>query len=119
MRVCMVAYSFYEIDNRIMRYAEALADRGDHVDVLCLMRNGSPSVEKMNGVNVYRIQKRERNERRKISYLGRMISFFVRSAYYLAKKSFQQPYDLIHVHSVPDIPPHPLLYVHDAPLVLE
>ena len=98
----MVAYSFYEIDNRIMRYAEALADRGDHVDVLCLMRNGSPSVEKMNGVNVYRIQKRERNERRKISYLGRMISFFVRSSYYLAKKSFQQPYDLIHVHSVPD-----------------
>jgi hypothetical protein len=27
----MLAYSFYESDNRIMRYAEALVGQGDHV----------------------------------------------------------------------------------------
>ena len=44
-RVCMVAYSFYESDNRVMRYAEALAARGDHVDVLSLQRQPSDAVQ--------------------------------------------------------------------------
>ena len=35
-RVCMLAYSFYESDNRIMRYARALVERGDEVDVIAL-----------------------------------------------------------------------------------
>jgi hypothetical protein len=38
LRVCMIAYSFYETDNRVMRYAETLPRRGDHVDVLALQR---------------------------------------------------------------------------------
>lgn len=41
MKVCMVAYSFYENDNRVMRYAEALAARGDEVEVLALMSKES------------------------------------------------------------------------------
>ena len=36
MRICMVAYSFYETDNRVRRYAEALARRGDKVDALSI-----------------------------------------------------------------------------------
>ena len=35
-KVCMLAYSFYESDNRIMRYARALVERGDEVDVIAL-----------------------------------------------------------------------------------
>jgi len=34
LRIAMIAYSFYEMDNRILRYASALAKRGDHIDVL-------------------------------------------------------------------------------------
>ena len=29
MNACMLAYTFYESDNRVMRYAETLARRGD------------------------------------------------------------------------------------------
>ena len=36
MRICMLAYTYYETDNRVRRYAEALAKRGDSVDVFCL-----------------------------------------------------------------------------------
>lgn len=98
----MVAYSFYEVDNRIMRYAEALAGRGDHVDVLALQRKGSAPVETINGVTLHRLQKREINERGKHSYLLRMLAFFVRSSFFLTSKHLRKPYDLIHVHSVPD-----------------
>lgn len=102
LRVAMVAYSFYEVDNRIMRYAEALAGRGDHVDVLALRKNGSTPVETINGVTLYRLQKREINERGKHSYLCRMLMFFARSSFFLSSKHLRKPYDLIHVHSLPD-----------------
>ncbi len=40
MKICMVAYAFYETDTRIVRYAESLAERGNHVDLLALYRPG-------------------------------------------------------------------------------
>jgi glycosyltransferase involved in cell wall biosynthesis len=98
----MVAYSFYENDNRVMRYAEALAARGDQVDVLSLISNNNAPIETINGVTVYRIQRRTIDERRKISYLSRMLGFLARSSWFMAKSHHKQPYDLIHVHSVPD-----------------
>ena len=36
LRVCMVAYTFYESDNRVMRYAETLAGEGHHVEVFVM-----------------------------------------------------------------------------------
>ena len=35
-KICMVAYTAYESDNRVRRYAETLAKRGDHVDVIAI-----------------------------------------------------------------------------------
>jgi len=61
----MIAYSFYETDNRVMRYAETLAQRGDHVDVLALQRDGMPREETLNRVNLVRLQRRELNEKRR------------------------------------------------------
>jgi len=62
MRVCMLAYAFYESDARIMQYARALADRGDSVDVIALRRSGSLPFEVLGGVKVYCIQNREGKE---------------------------------------------------------
>jgi len=98
----MLAYSFYESDNRIMRYADALAQRGDIVDVIALKGENLPEYEKLNNVNVYRIQKRMINEKSKITYLYRLTIFLLKSAMVITKKHMQYPYDLIHVHSVPD-----------------
>jgi glycosyltransferase involved in cell wall biosynthesis len=102
MRVCMLAYSFYENDMRILRYANTLADRGDEVDVIALQREGRASFEVIHGVRVYRIQPRKRNERGWFDYLIRVVRFIFASAFVLARKHLQQPYDVIHVHSVPD-----------------
>lgn len=100
--ICMLAYAFYESDNRIMRYADALAQRGDIVDVIALRGGNLPKYEKIKNVNVYRIQKRMINEKSKITYLFKLILFLLSSAIFITKKHLQYPYDAVHVHSVPD-----------------
>src|ERR1035437_9850307 len=102
MRVCMVAYTFYETDNRVRRYAEALVKRGDQVDAIALARDGQPSFEIIQGVRVFRVQKRVIDETGPMSYLVKLLLFFFRSAWILTVKHLHEPYDIIHVHSVPD-----------------
>lgn len=101
-RVCMMAYAFYDTDNRIIRYAETLARRGDTVDVLALRRPGQAGAEMVRGVQVFRIQERTRNEKGRLTYLLRLIRFLLGSSFALARRSLKNRYDLIHVHSVPD-----------------
>jgi glycosyltransferase involved in cell wall biosynthesis len=102
MKVCMVAYTFYEQDNRVRRYAETLAKRGDRVDVVALSGEGQSSKEVIDGVSVYRIQRRVVTEKGKFTYLAKLLLFFLRSFAFLTWKQLQERYDLIHVHSVPD-----------------
>ncbi len=102
LRVCMLSYSFYDIDARVSRYAETLARRGDHVDVIAIGQEGQKEFSRVKGVNVFRVQKRERNEKGKLSFLFRLSRFFVKSSIFLSRRHRLQPYDVIHVHSVPD-----------------
>ncbi len=98
----MLAYAFYESDMRILRYAKTLVERGDTVDVIALQRDSAVRFEVLQGVNVYRVQSRERNERGLLDYLVRLARFMLVSAFTLTRKHLSKPYDIIHVHSVPD-----------------
>jgi glycosyltransferase involved in cell wall biosynthesis len=102
MKVCMVAYAFYETDNRVRRYAEALAKRGDYVEAVSLRRDGLPAFEVINGVRVHRIQPRQINEKGKFTHVWRLVQFFLKSMAFVTKSHLKERYDLIHVHSVPD-----------------
>lgn len=102
MRACMVAYTFYESDNRVRRYAEALVARGDTVDAVALQREGQPEFEVIRGVNVFRIQGRKIDETGPLSYLRKLLAFFVRSSWWLTLRHLRTPYQLLHIHSVPD-----------------
>jgi len=102
VRVCMVSYSFYRADTRVQQYARALVERGDEVEVLSLIREGVPKEEIVDGVNVLGIQTRKRDERGPLTYLYKIIAFFIRSSIVLTRRHRARPYDLVHVHSVPD-----------------
>ncbi len=103
MRVCMVAYTFYEKDSRVRRYAELLVKRGHRVDALALLWEGqSKRKDVINGVRVFRIQRRIKNENTKLAYLRKLLLFFLRSMFTLIWEQLKEPYDLIHIHSVPD-----------------
>ncbi len=102
-RVCMLVYSFYESDNRVLRYARALVERGDIVDVIALgSSEDQPDFEVLDRVNVYRIQRRARNEKGKFSYLYRLAKFCLKSFLFLSRLQLKHKYDLVHVHNVPD-----------------
>jgi glycosyltransferase involved in cell wall biosynthesis/peptidoglycan/xylan/chitin deacetylase (PgdA/CDA1 family) len=102
LRVAMLSYSFYESDNRVRRYAETLSRRGDDVDVYSLRRKDQRIFNKLNNVNIFRIQERVRNEKGKLSYLFRILKFLVFSSIKITLRHLKKPYDVIHVHSVPD-----------------
>jgi len=122
MRVCMLAYAFYESDTRILQYATALAQRADTVDVIALRRDGSfPTFEVLNGVNVYRIQSRTVNERGLFAYTTRIMRFFFHSMFFLRRKHTEHPYDAVHVHNVPDFLVFAALYpkLKKVPVILD
>lgn len=103
-RIGMVAFSNYENDNRVMRYAEELAKRGDHVEVFTLGREKSqPPYETIKGVHLTRVQRRSRKDQQKrMSYLFPLVQFFLFSSLRLSWRHLKNPYDVIHVHNMPD-----------------
>jgi glycosyltransferase involved in cell wall biosynthesis len=102
LRIGMVGYTFYETDNRVMRYAETLAKRGDHVDVFALRQEGKPIEEEIEGVHVHRLQGRILNEKSIFSYGWRIGQFLARAAFQVTRHDLKQHYDVLHIHSVPD-----------------
>jgi glycosyltransferase involved in cell wall biosynthesis len=101
-KACMLAYTFYETDGRVMRYADALMKDGATVEAIVLKRDNQTEEEVINGVKILRIQGRVKNETGKFSYLARIVMFFFRSMIEITRRHLKEPYDIIHVHSVPD-----------------
>jgi len=102
LRVCMVAYTFYETDSRVMRYAEALTQRGDQVDAFVLRKPGTPRAETLGGVRVRRLQGRLFNEKSLLSYVWRILLFLTRALFQVSIHDLRKKYDIVHIHSVPD-----------------
>ena len=102
--ICMLAYSDYESDARIVRYAQTLIKGGDHVDVVVYGGETETLGEKnVDGVKVHKIQRRlQRSNKGPISHLLPLLKFFLLSGILLTKRHFRRPYDLIHVHNVPE-----------------
>ena len=102
MRVCMISYSFYDTDCRILQYTKALQMRGDSVDVVALRKDSQPRFSVVDGVNVHRIQARVRDETNKFVYLWRILRFLLYAMLTVTRLHGKQRFDIIHVHSVPD-----------------
>ncbi|MCJ7812263.1 glycosyltransferase family 4 protein, partial [bacterium] len=98
----MISYSQYEFDNRVHRYAESLIRKGDDVDVICLGSKGQLRHEVVNGVSLHRIQMRDYNENRSLSYLMKLLFFFFRSAFICTILQFEKRFDIHHFHNIPD-----------------
>jgi glycosyltransferase involved in cell wall biosynthesis len=102
LRICHVAYTFYESDNRVRRYAEALAERGNSVEVMALRRNGESTHAVANGVRIDRLQRRQVTEGSAAAYLAKILVFFARAMAVISARHARRSYDVVHVHNVPD-----------------
>ena len=103
-RIGMITHSVYDSDNRVRRYAEALSERGDIIEVVSLKRDSrQPDTETINGVHVHRVQQRSgKNEKKRSAFLLPLLRFWLVSAVWLARHNRHHRYDLIHVHNIPD-----------------
>lgn len=102
-KICMVAYSNYESDGRVRRYAETLAKRGDHVDVISLAtQDARLGKTELNGVTVHRIQSRQYDERGMLGYALPLLRFLWNASRFLPGCHRRNRYDVIHVHNMPD-----------------
>jgi len=102
MNICMIAYSVYDSDNRILRYSETLQKEGHNVDVIALSNDKTLGNQVVNGVNVFRLQHRTRREKAAMSYVLMILLFFWRAMLCLIKLQMRKKYDVVHVHSVPE-----------------
>lgn len=98
-RFLIVAYSTYIRDGRVKRHAEALAARGDHVDVICL---GSEALRSGNGVNVIGIAMPRYRGASRTAYLRSYMYFFANAAARAFRLSRRARYDVAIICSIPD-----------------
>jgi glycosyltransferase involved in cell wall biosynthesis len=102
-KVAVLLYSYYPSDPRPRRSAEALANAGMEVEMICLrQKNSEPKHEVINGVTVRRMPIRRRRDS-KLTYLLQYGSFITLCTTILAYRSLWRRYDLIHVHNMPDV----------------
>ena len=102
MNACTIAYTGYELDFRVRRYAEMLADGGNRVDVIALRDGSGESFATLNGVNIHKILQRDYRETGLASYLKNYVVFMISGSILLTRLYFRHRYRIIHVHNVPD-----------------
>ncbi len=74
----MVAYTYYELDPRVIRESEAAVDGGFAVDVLALRRPGTAPTEMVRGVRVIRLNQSKYRGKTRLKYLIAYLKFFLR-----------------------------------------
>jgi glycosyltransferase involved in cell wall biosynthesis len=101
IKVCMIVHHYYFRDARVRHYAEALADAGVQVDVLCLRHQNQSPTERRDGVRVVTIPL-GRGYRGHGSYLLEYGVAFILFAAQLLALYIKHRYQVIHVHNMPD-----------------
>lgn len=122
-RTAMVSHSVYRLDNRIIRYAQALQGEGNEVEVLALRETSqAPRTEPVDGVLIRKLDDRLTKQERGIwPILRNTLVFFCKAAWHLAREHHRRPYALIHVHNVPDFLVFAAWYprLHGARVILD
>jgi glycosyltransferase involved in cell wall biosynthesis len=98
----MVAYTHYPTDSRVRREAEALAERGDTVDFICLGSENDKKSEIYNGVRLIKICLNRYRGSNPIMYMASYLQFFFAAAFKLTRLQLKNHYQLIQVHTMPD-----------------
>ncbi len=102
-RVLSIAFTNYPADTRVRREAEALVARGMSVDVICPWTPSLGWRRSIEGVDIHTAGTLEvQHERSPLAYINRDVAFVVRAALAAVRLHIRNPYDVIHVNTMPD-----------------
>ncbi|MBN1981926.1 MAG: glycosyltransferase family 4 protein [Chitinivibrionales bacterium] len=103
MNYCCVAYTFYETDHRVKRYAELYTGSKNTVHAIALRpMDSSGNHAFINGVKLFYASNRDLEEKGRFGYLFKILKFFFRGAFLLTLNQIRYRYAVIHLHNVPD-----------------
>jgi glycosyltransferase involved in cell wall biosynthesis len=102
IRVGVITFDWYPFDPRVRRLAEAAADAGYAVDVICLRQPGEKRFETCNGVSIYRMPVERGFGRSLPATLLSWSWFLFLAGAAITRLHVKHPYDVIHVHNMPD-----------------
>ncbi len=114
MRLAMVAHTYYPHDVRVRRECDALGDRGDRVDLICLRDQGEQSSERIGNVTVHRLPIQHARGQGQAAYIREYLGFFLRSFALLTRLFIRHRYPIVQVHNLPDF----LVFVTLIPKIL-
>jgi glycosyltransferase involved in cell wall biosynthesis len=104
MKICMLVHQNYYIDQRVIRYAEALVEQGHSVDVVCARERSQVRRKRVNGsIRVTPILIPHGNSGKALEFLLEYGLAFVCYFFVLSWQYIFRQYDVIHVHNMPDL----------------
>ena len=98
----MLAYTIYESDSRVRRMSEALVDAGSYVECLSLKQSSKPFKRNIQNVKVLNLPVHKYQGDNKAAYIISHLYFFLITLFVITWKTIRKPYDVIHVHNMPD-----------------
>ncbi|MEA2281797.1 MAG: hypothetical protein QOK21_2404 [Solirubrobacteraceae bacterium] len=99
----MVAFTDYPVDTRVRREAEALVQRGDEVDFICLDTPSLRGRRSLNGVALHPAMRFDyAGGARPRDYIRRYITFQLAAFARLLAMHLRRRYDVVHVNTMPD-----------------
>jgi glycosyltransferase involved in cell wall biosynthesis len=101
-RICIIVHKNYFFDSRVRRYAESLLKCGTQVDIICPPQKYITNVEAEKGLTIYTIPI-QHHQRGRFGYVLEYGLSFVLYSIYLLFLHIKKPYQVIHVHNLPDL----------------
>jgi len=99
---CIVYYTYFYYSALLTREARALRDAGYEVDIICIREPDEHPFEVVEGMNVYKLQRRSHTERHPAVYLAKLLGFFGLCTLLISFLHLRKGYDVVHVTSPPD-----------------
>jgi glycosyltransferase involved in cell wall biosynthesis len=100
--VCVIAYTHYATDARMIHIAESLRRAGCQVDVLTPLEGLSRSNRDQSGIRLYHLPIHQYQGDRTLVYIVSYLTFLLLCCGFLAKRLIRDRYGIVYVNNIPD-----------------
>lgn len=102
-KVCMIAYTQYQYDNRIQREAETLVAQGKYTVSLIVPKEGNiPQTYEARGVQVRELNMPQYRGKSKGRYILSYVEFMLRAFFVCSLSVISRQVDVVHIHNMPN-----------------
>lgn len=102
LHIGTITFDWFLLDGRVIRQVEAAADAGHRVDVICLRGPNEKKYDEYDNVHIYRVPMSRGFGRSLPITVFCWCQFLLLAALTVTRLHLKRPYDVIHVHNMPD-----------------